>query len=344
MKSKKAKKSGKKDKKGLDIDSNPSTIFMVSKTNTISSHSAVQNQLFAFVEKALAQAENQYRCRVNSDENWMKYGMARVLHHHNSGREFFQDLRMESLGEMSIKRQDFQEGLKSKRRLNHLSSVNKNYIQSRSQQAWQEKEGNFSRALDGFHIYAADGHFHAASTHDDRDEKGKKHAIGHLYALNLRNSDLSHLALGSDGTKKKPNDMGVLKRMDINELKQGAKKGQKVLYIWDRACIDFVQWMRWKNNNGIYFVTRTKKNMSKEVIARIPFDKNNPENAGVLKNELIGCVEATRMITYHDAETDETFEFMTNLHPTIPPGVIVQLYRMRWDIEKVFDDIKNKLK
>jgi len=317
---------------------------MVSFSNTTQHHSAVQSQMLTYVDEALEQAESKYKCRIHSDENWVAYGIARVLHNHGSGREFFQDLRMESLGEMNIKRQDFQDGLKSKRRLKNLTSVNANYITKRSQRAWKQKDGNFSETLDAFHIYAADGHFHAASTHDERNSKGKKHAIGHLYALNLRNSDVSHLALGSDGTKKKPHDMGVLKRMDIDELKQGAQKGQRVLYVWDRACIDFAQWMRWKHNNGIYFVTRTKENMSKTVVGNIAFDKEEAENSGVIANQFIEGGEAIRMVTYYDAELDETFEFITNLHHSIPPGVIVQLYRMRWDIEKVFDDFKNKLK
>ena len=334
----------KKALNSVDIKGGCRTIFMVSISNTVQSSSAVQSQMISYIDEALNQAERQYRCRVNSDEDWIKYGIARVLHSHESGREFFQDLRMESLGEMSIKRQDFQEGLKSKRRLQHLTSVNRSYLLNRSQDAWKEKSGGFSESLDSFHLYAADGHFHSASAHEEPDDKGKKHAIGNLYALNLRNSDVSHLALGSDGTKKKPHDMGVLKRMEIESLKQGARKGQKVLYVWDRACIDFTQWMRWKHNNAIYFLSRTKENMVKEVIGDIPFDRDDAQNSGVFKNQFIAGVEAMRMITYHDAETSETFEFITNLHHSIPPGVIVQLYRMRWDIEKVFDDFKNKLK
>ena len=328
----------------LDFEGGFQTIFMVTFSNTIQSTSAVQSQMLSYIDEALNQAQRKYKCRVNSDEDWIKYGVARVLHSHDSGREFFQDLRMESLGELSIKRLDFQEGLKSKRRLEHLTSVNKSYLLARSQQAWKSKSGGFSDSLDNFHIYAADGHFHAASTHEPRDSKGKKNAIGNLYALNLRTTDVSHLALSSDGKKKKPHDMGVLKRMDIGALKQGALKGQKVLYVWDRACIDFTQWMHWKHNNAIYFLTRTKENMTKTVIGNIPYDRDDTENSGVLKNQYIEGGEAIRMVTYHDAQLDKTFEFITNLHHSIPPGVIVQLYRMRWDIEKVFDDFKNKLK
>lgn len=327
----------------LDFEGRSQTIIMVSIPNSIKSKSGVQSHMLSYIDDALQQAEKQYRCRVNSDSDWVRYGIARVLHSHDSGREFFQDLRMESLGEMSIKRQDFQEGLKSKRRLDHLTSINENYLLNRSQQSYKQKEGGFHESLDGFHIYAGDGHFHKPSTHENRDEKGKKHAIGHLYSLNLRNRDIRHLTLSSDGKKKKPHDMGALKRMEVESLRQGAKKGQKVLITWDRAIIDFAQWMRWKYNNGIYFITRTKSNMTKEVVGELSFDRGSAENSGVLSDQYIAAGEAIRMITYYDLETDVTYEFITNLPHSIPPGAIVQLYRMRWDIEKVFDDFKNKL-
>ena len=36
------------------------------------------------------------------------------------------------------------------------------------------------------------------------------------------------------------------------------------------------------------------------------------------------------------------FEFITTVFD-VPPGVIASLYKRRWDIEKVFDELKNKL-
>jgi hypothetical protein len=316
---------------------------MVNKINNLDCSSAVQAKMFSYVRDALNNASKQYSCSVNSDFDWVRFGISRVLHRHGSGREFFQDLRMESMGKLNIKRHDFQEGLKSKRRLAHLTSVNENYLRKRSQDSFKQKEGNLPKSLDGFHIYAADGHFHAASCHDARDAKGRKNAIGHLYSMNLRNRDLSHLALSSDGHRDKPHDMGVIKRMDVTGLRQGASKGQKLLYIWDRAGIDFLAWRKWKHNNGIYFLSRSKANMTKEVMGNIPFDRNSSENSGVIANQYIGAGEVIRMVTYNDIELNETFEFITNLPHSIEPGVIAQLYRMRWDIEKVFDDVKNKL-
>ncbi len=45
---------------------------------------------------------------------------------------------------------------------------------------------------------------------------------------------------------------------------------------------------------------------------------------------------------YLDPARGRAFEFLTN-EPDLPPGVLAELYRRRWDIEKVFDALKNKL-
>ena len=48
------------------------------------------------------------------------------------------------------------------------------------------------------------------------------------------------------------------------------------------------------------------------------------------------------MVCYTDPRSGESYEFLTN-EMDLPPGVIVELYRRRWEAEKVFDEIKNKL-
>ena len=44
-----------------------------------------------------------------------------------------------------------------------------------------------------------------------------------------------------------------------------------------------------------------------------------------------------------DKATGKEFVFLTNLPVDVPPGVVALLYRMRWDVEKVFDELMNKL-
>ena len=49
-----------------------------------------------------------------------------------------------------------------------------------------------------------------------------------------------------------------------------------------------------------------------------------------------------RKIVYIEPSTGRRFVFLTN-QMTLPPGLIAFIYKKRWDIEKVFDQFKNKL-
>jgi hypothetical protein len=63
-----------------------------------------------------------------------------------------------------------------------------------------------------------------------------------------------------------------------------------------------------------------------------PISWSAPPGVGVL----------IRRITYRDPVDGEILVFLTN-EMELPPGLIAHLYRMRWDIEKTFDEFKNKL-
>ena len=296
----------------------------------------------------LADAKHQYTCHQVPDSEWIYAGLHRVIADHRSGCAFLQDRALRD--DCQLKKAHYFESFKSTRRQTHLTSLAQQFIHHHARIALKANdlfgaERASNKSLADFHIYAGDGHFHAASSHDKRDDSNCKNAIGHLYALNLRNQFLSHLALGSDGTKKKPHDMGVLKKLDIQTLRQGARKGEKVLYIWDRASIDFRQWSQWKNQNAIYFLSRVKGNMKLEHPLPQPFDRKDPINAGILADDLVSnsCGTMIRRVRYRLPETGESIEFLTNLGSNISPGLIAQLYFMRWRIEKSFDVIKNKL-
>ena len=49
-----------------------------------------------------------------------------------------------------------------------------------------------------------------------------------------------------------------------------------------------------------------------------------------------------RRVRYQDPETHEIHTFLTSEY-TLPPGIIALLFRLRWDIEKSFDEFENKL-
>ena len=322
--------------------------------------------IFGFLE------ESRFRrnCPALPDELWLEAGMRRCIGLFQSGRDFLQNLA--ECHDTEILRTPFFESLKSKRRLTLLSDILAK-VQAHMRRALPDPFADFKDLAD-FDLYAGDGHFIAAASHDKaaprkspakskpvgKNTSGKKpaakpvgrvaaftatkYATGHLYTLDLRSHSMTHLTVSDQVERNKEHDMRALKRQDIQALRQGAAKGRKVLYIWDRAGIDFRQWYKWKENS-IYFLSREKENMKLQVLGVHPFDRAAPMNRGVIADELIGTrVGVTlRCVTYQDPESGTVYIYLTNLPVSVPPGLVALLYKSRWDVEKVFDEFKNKL-
>lgn len=275
------------------------------------------------------------------DDDWLKVGVHRCLGDNVSGRGFLQDFSAQ-LPELCPEHANFFETCRSKRRLALIKEVGFT-VRENALKVLPDRLKQFD-CLKGFDIFAGDGHSIAHSCHDKRIN-GKVYAVSHFYARNLRNGLMHHLSIGDQEERKKEHDMRALKRTELASLKQGAPVGQKVLYVWDRAGIDFMQWFKWKQGSGIYMISRTKTNMELTMMGPLPWDRSDAINAGVIEDVLVGAGQTTlRRVTYHDAVNDRTFEFLTSLTDvSVPPGVIALLYRMRWGIEKSFDEMKNKL-
>lgn len=143
--------------------------------------------------------------------------------------------------------------------------------------------------------------------------------------------------------RKREHDMSVLKRLGSTELRMGQRKGTKVIHAYDPAGIDYAQWYKWKAK-GIYIISREKANSRAEVIGLNDYDRHDPRNTGILSDELVGVFAGVMMrrVRYRDLATGNIYSFMTN-EMTLPPGLIAFLYKLRWDIEKIFDEKKNKL-
>ena len=168
---------------------------------------------------------------------------------------------------------------------------------------------------------------------------------GCFFSLNLRTHSLALLDIARLELKgnKKEHDMSALKRLKPADLRLGAPKGIKVLHVYDSAVIDYRQWFDWKWM-GIYIISLEKANSRPMVVGEREIDFDDPRNIGVLADENIGVFSGVMMrrVRYQDPETGKIFSFITNQF-TLPPGLIAFLYKLRWDIEKVFDEKKNKL-
>lgn len=138
--------------------------------------------------------------------------------------------------------------------------------------------------------------------------------------------------------------MRGIKRAGVEGLRQGVKKGEKLLMVWDSAAIDYGYWHKLKQSHGIYFLCRDN-DIKRIACGSLPIDKTDPINAGVISDRQEGTStngHLVRIIEFEDLATNKTHRFITN-ERTLEPGMLALLYRMRWDIEKVFDEVKNHL-
>jgi Transposase DDE domain len=308
------------------------------------------------LSRFLDHSRNRRNCPALPDELWLEAGVRRCLGLFQSGRDFLQDLA--DRHDTDILRTTFFESLKSERRLALLTEILAQ-MQVHMRHTQPDPFVEF-KCLADFDLYAGDGHFIAAASHDKAKPRkspkmdkssgrtatftATKYATGHLYTLCLRTHCMTQLTVSDQVERDKEHDMRALKRQDIVKLRQGAAKGRKVLYIWDRAGIDFRQWSKWKEN-GIYFLSRAKENMKSQVLGTYQFDRSDPINQGVISDEIVSTSMgvSVRRVIYQDPETHLIYTYITNLPASIPPGIIAMLYKSRWDIEKVFDEFKNKL-
>lgn len=297
---------------------------------------SVAATFMAPVLELLADCAHTRACPNFPDQAWIHLGLQRVLHELPSGRAFLQQHAFNL--PHCPPRANYFESMKSSRRLGLVNELNQQVCQ-RVAATLGDDLGAYPDLAD-FDLYAGDGHWHAAAAHDAPID-GAKYAVGHFYALDLRRHSLRHLAVGGG---KKEHDMHVLKRLDAQALRQNAPKARKVLYVWDKAGIDFMAWHRWKQGHGIYFVSLEKVNMKVEVCGLPDWDRSDPLNAGIQKVEWASGAAGVlvRRIWYREPVSGAGYVFLTN-EMTLRPGLIAFLYKLRWEVEKVFDELKNKL-
>jgi len=118
-------------------------------------------------------------------------------------------------------------------------------------------------------------------------------------------------------------------------------------YIMDRGYIDFAR-LFLIHLYRAFFVVRAKKNFK---YCRL-YSQTVDKSTGLRCDQTIVVTgvesskdypEKLRPIKYYDVETDKLFVFITN-NFTLPPLVIAQLYKYRWQVELFFKWIKQHLR
>lgn len=303
----------------------------------------MSNQLFKdkFLDPALSayeKSQTKRKSEVISDLDFLAMGIKRVISYHTSGRSFIQ-MMIDKFDFKALTVNNFFKAIASKRRLKLTKEINENILRDYSP---IDHNNPFKDRpeLDGYALYAADGHYHKHATHE-KHENGKSYAVGHIYATNLRTRAVQHLDVLRPKNKKE-NEIHALKRLGGKVLRMGEPKGKKVIVVYDRIAIDFAEWYNWKQSRGVYIITREKSNLSLMILGNLNFDRNDPVNANITADQQVSNGRGTmiRRIVYTDPLSGQTYKFITNV-TNIAPGLIAYMYKVRWDIEKVFQQFKS---
>ena len=304
--------------------------------NVTQANPTVNAAFFQPIAGLASQSSHARACPDFSDDDYLQCGLLRVLESSTSGRAFLQEhgARLNN----SPSQANYFATLHSPRRGAVVADVN-NDLRIMANQTLPDRLAGMAE-LAAYEVFAVDGHWHKAATHDPRHH-GVKMSVGHFYSLNLRTHTLRQLAVGEGAHE---HDLSVLKRLTPRGLRQEVPKGRRSLMIYDRAGIDFDYWKRCRHECAIYFLSRTKSNTVLSWEERRKWDAADPRNRGVQEDMQVKTRDghSLRLICYVDPVAGKAYEFLTN-EPDLPPGVLAELYRRRWDVEKVFDELKNKL-
>ena len=318
----------------------PPKKFFVSKhlySNTIFSAN-----FFKYINEIYADSSNPYSCSAISDIDFVKLGVLRCLSYAQTGQGFLQD---HGNVFQIIDPSHFFKMLKSERRLENTSSINE--LLRRTMKSEIADPFAQYNELKNFDIYAADGHYHHAAAFDPKPTSKNEKTIptGHFFRLDLRTHHAGHLCLGVPNCgKKSAHDITIIKRSTSETLRNNAPKGRQIIYAWDKACIDYGMWSKLKHSSGIYFITLEKSNSAATVSSENIFDSTDPRNQGIVSDQLVSPSygDVLRRIVYIDPRDDKTYVYLTN-QLNVPAYQLVMIYKIRWDIEKVFYQFKTKM-
>lgn len=300
--------------------------------------SEVRNQFLEPLRVVYHQATTIRNCPAESDWDWLTKGVDRVLSNVRSGRDFLQTFQMFWKREVQVG--PYFETLASPRRLGMVAECSA--LLRRRVDALRHSPLSQFESLASFDLYAGDGHYLEHATHDPMQGE-TRWPTGHFFALNLKSQSLFPLALADMAGRKKEHDARALKRQSVAMLRQGAGKGRKVMWVWDKAGVDLPFWQE-RKASGIYFLSLRKEGMCLTVERERVIDFAEPINQGVTADRVVTDRRGIRMreITFHNPCDGEVYVYLTS-EMTLEPGLLALLYKTRWEIEKVFDETKTKL-
>jgi len=294
------------------------------------------------MDQCLAQSRHHRQCDAITDQEFLVQGIARTISPCTIGREFLQALR--EVEGREIHRATYFGALHSGRRRDMASEVETVLRRLLLFRMAAEKAidhlGRFEE-LNGFDIWAFDGHFLKHPCHAERKKNGHYAPVGGIYAFDLR-TGMAERVVTTDFDTNKVNELRAFKETFSTKTAKGMKK---TIVVADKAYIDTQYWEQCKamKHNGMYVITLMKENMKPEHEEDEDFDKGNPMNCGVKSVSRVTFKSGGifRKIVFIDPETLSEYTYLTTVE-NVQPGLIAFLYLWRWKIEKLFDVFKNK--
>lgn len=283
-------------------------------------------------------------CAVVDDASLAALTILRVLENSKTGRDFIQTHGIPTTP--GLTRSNYFDALASPRRLEMFIALERELQRQQLPllRAHDDRLAHFSE-LDQMEIWAGDGHHIAHATHDPRNEKGSYRPVNALYKLDLRSGWMRFMDLARPTARGIEHEITTLKRQDKQELRCGATKGRSTLMVYDAAIIDFQYAYNLKQSKSVYILTAWKDNLAPMTTMPREIDRAKAANALVLKDETIyfnNTPGVWRKITASCPDSDEIYITLTN-QMTLSPGALNQCRRLRWNIEKAFDQQEQKL-
>jgi hypothetical protein len=283
-------------------------------------------------------------CAAVDDASFVSLAVLRVLENSKTGRDFIQTHGIPTAP--GLTRSNYFDGLASPRRLKMFIALERELQRQQlpALRAHDDRLAHFSE-LDKMEIWAGDGHHIAHATHDPRNEKGAYNSVSAIYKLDLRSGWMRFIDLVRPTARGIEHEITTLKRQDTQELRCGAAKGRSTLMVYDAAIIDFQYAYNLKQSKSIYILTAWKDNLAPMTAMPREIDRANPANALVISDETLyfnNTPGVWRRITASCPDSDEIHITLTN-QMTLTPGALNQCRRLRWNIEKAFDQQEQKL-
>jgi len=135
----------------------------------------------------------------------------------------------------------------------------------------------------------------------------------------------------------------------VHEVTEARKQRlpKNSIVVMDKGYLDY-SWYKTLSEQGVFFVTRARKNMRYQVSERRAVEKANGLRADQTirltgQKSMQEDLPRLRRVSYVDPESGQRYVFLTN-NFALAASTIAAIYKQRWQIELFFKWIKQNLK